>query len=389
MHVGLSTGFANHTKVEDKQFVREELSQLLLAEKLGFDSVWITEHHFSDYSLSPNPLLYLTWVAAQTKHVRLGTQVLVVPWHDPVRLAEEIVLLDHLSGGRAVIGFGRGLARMEYEGLRVDQGTARERFDETVAMILDAFETGFIEGDGPTFKQPRRELRPRPVRSLKGRAFCAAGSPGSMVSAAKLGLGRLYLGQPMVLGESRPSSLVDRAPNAAAKLTNVSGDAATDAWVETWHKSHPGEPPVSPFVSNMVFVDESSERAHELARIYTGNTVAAAIKNYEMTSSHHGSIKGYESYSALTMTEAQAEAAVKNAADGAIAGTPREVLEQLDSIRRLREPQGMVPHLYTGGMPHDEAVRAMRYFAEHCLAEMKSWPSAPSTIDEPFAQAAE
>jgi hypothetical protein len=89
------------------------------------------------------------------------------------------------------------------------------------------------------------------------------------------------------------------------------------------------------------------------------------------------------------MTEEQAEAAVKNAADGAIAGTPREVLEQLDSIRRLREPQGMVPHLYTGGMPHDEAVRAMRYFAEHCLAEMKSWPSAPSTIDEPFAQAAE
>jgi len=114
MHVGLSTGFANHSHFDDVRFIREEMDQCLLAEELGFDSIWITEHHFSDYSIAPNPLQYLTWLAGKTKHVRLGTQVVVVPWHDPVRLAEEIAVLDHLSGGRAIIGFGRGLARMEY-----------------------------------------------------------------------------------------------------------------------------------------------------------------------------------------------------------------------------------------------------------------------------------
>ena len=104
MHVGIATGFANHTKVDDAQFIREEFTQLELADELGFDSIWMTEHHFSDYSISPNPLFYLAYLAGRTRRARLGTQVVVAPWHDPVRLAEEISMLDHMSGGRAIIG---------------------------------------------------------------------------------------------------------------------------------------------------------------------------------------------------------------------------------------------------------------------------------------------
>jgi hypothetical protein len=65
------------------------------------------------------------------------------------------------------------------------------------------------------------------------------------------------------------------------------------------------------------------------------------------------------------------------------------VLEKLDEVRRQRQPQGMMPHLYTGGMPHDACMRAIRLFAKACLAEMKSWPSAPVTIDGDLSQAAE
>ncbi len=377
MHVGIASGFANHSQIDDRRFVREELAQLELAAELGFESIWITEHHFSDYSLSPNPLLYLAYFAGRHPRVRLGTQVIVVPWHDPVRLCEEIVLLDHVSGGRALIGFGRGLSRMEYEGLRVDQGTARERFDEAVAMIMRALETGVIEG-GELFRQPRREIRPRPVRPLKGRAFCAAGSPASMISAAKLGLGRRYLGQPMIAGHSESKPPISR----------FAGDDAADAWLDAWREAHPGEEPVAPFVSNLVFVDESGDRARELARIYTGRTFAAAVKNYEMTSEHHGTIKGYEAYSRLRMTPEQAEEAIANAHKNSIAGNPREVLEQLEEVKRRREPQGMFPHLYTGGMPHEECIRSIRLFAAKCLNEVKSWTGAPSTIDGPITRAA-
>jgi alkanesulfonate monooxygenase SsuD/methylene tetrahydromethanopterin reductase-like flavin-dependent oxidoreductase (luciferase family) len=374
MHVGLATGFANHSRIPDAQFIQEEFTQLILADELGFDSIWMTEHHFSDYSISPNPLFYLAHLAARTKRVRLGTQVVVVPWHDPVRLAEEIAMLDHMSGGRALLGFGRGLARMEYEGLRIDQGEARQRFDETVAMVMNAMDTGYIEWDGEIFKQPRREIRPTPVRSLRGRAFCAAGSPGSMVAAAKLGLGRLYLGQPMVAGHN-----AEKANETI--LGRVARDDAADAWLDTWEKTHPDETPVGCFASNLVFVDESADRAQELNEKYTAAVFAAAVKNYEMTSTHHGSIKGYESYKALVMTPEQAEQAIKDAHKSSIAGTPQQVLEQLDKVRQQRQPQGMMPHLYTGGMPHDECMRSIRLFARDCLREMQSWPSAPVTID--------
>jgi alkanesulfonate monooxygenase SsuD/methylene tetrahydromethanopterin reductase-like flavin-dependent oxidoreductase (luciferase family) len=376
MHVGIASGFANHSGVEDTRFVREELRQLELAAELGFDSVWITEHHFSDYSISPNPLLYLAYLAGRHPRVRLGTQVLVVPWHDPVRLAEGISLLDHVSGGRALIGFGRGLSRVEYEGMRIDQAEARQRFDESVAMVMRAMESGVIEG-GELFKQPRREIRPRPIRTLRGRAFCAAGSPASMVSAAKLGLGRLYLGQPMVAGHAE-----SRTP-----ISRITGDDATDAWLTAWRAAHPAQEPVAPFASNLVFVDESGERARELSRVYSAKVLGAAVKNYEMTSEHHGTIKGYEAYSALRMTPEQAQVAIDNAHKSSIAGNPQEVLEQLDEVRRLRQPQGMFPHLYTGGMPHEECMRSVRLFAERCLDEMKSWPSAPSTIDGPLSVA--
>ncbi len=364
MHVGIASGFANHLKIDDRRFINEELTQLLLAADLGFESIWMTEHHFSDYSISPNPLMYLAYIAGRNPKVRLGTQVIVVPWHDPVRLAEELVMLDHMSGGRGIFGFGRGLARMEYAGLRVDQSQARELFDETVAMVMNAFETGILEG-GEIAQVPRRELRPRPFRSLKGRAFCASGSPPSMVAAARLGLGRLYLGQPMVGEKAQPFSNEKRHDPAQRMTDPTANDESPprDPWLVAWEEAHPGETPVNPFASNLVFIDESGDRARELAQTYTANTLRAAVKNYEMTSKHHGSIKGYETYSSLVMTEEQVEEAVRTAGKGSIAGAPKEVLEQLWAVKEARDPQGMMPHLYTGGMPHDECMRSIRLFA--------------------------
>jgi hypothetical protein len=85
MHVGLATGFAHQRgkDYDDARFVREEVENLVLAEELGFDSVWITEHHFSDYSMSNDPLQLLTYIAAKTRRVKLGTQCIIVPWHNP------------------------------------------------------------------------------------------------------------------------------------------------------------------------------------------------------------------------------------------------------------------------------------------------------------------
>jgi alkanesulfonate monooxygenase SsuD/methylene tetrahydromethanopterin reductase-like flavin-dependent oxidoreductase (luciferase family) len=384
MHVGLCTGFANYRKIPDDQFMQDELRQILLGEELGYDSIWMTEHHFDDYSVSPAPLMTLAWLAAKTKRMRLGTAVIVVPWHDPVRLAEQLTWLDHLSGGRLIAGFGRGLARLEYEGLRIDQGKARELFDEIVALVINAMETGFIEG-GEIFKQPRREIRPRPIRSLKGRAFVAGGTPDSLRATAKLGLPRLFLNQPMTTSTNRP-------PFGGGKIqaghVPVQADLPVDPWAEAWKEHHPNVPPPGPFVSNLVFVDESRDKAYEMARTFAANTFRSAIAHYELTSEHQGSVKGYEAYKSLRLKPEDIEPAVEGVVQQSVYGTPKDVLKRFEEVKAQRKPQGFFPHLWTGGMTPDEVAGNLTYFAKHCLPELHSWTAEPLTIGEPLAAAA-
>src|SRR2546421_8999319 len=178
MHIGLGLQFNNlDGKTTDAEVYVRELGLAARAEDAGFDSVWASEHHFSDYQLTASTPMFLSWVAGQTKRVKLGAMVTVLPWHDPVRVAESYSVLDHLSGGRAIMGMGRGLGRREFVGFRVEMGESRRRFTEYSEAILDALETGVMEYDGELYKQPRIDLRPRPLKSFKGRTFASAGAP--------------------------------------------------------------------------------------------------------------------------------------------------------------------------------------------------------------------
>src|SRR3546814_1076391 len=126
--------------VTDGQVVDEEVRLAVLAEELGFDALWPVEHHFEDYSFCPDNFVVLANLAARTERIGLGTGAVILPWNDPLRVAEKASLLDHLSGGRLLLGVGRGLARREYERMGLDMNTPRERFDEAAAMVLDALD---------------------------------------------------------------------------------------------------------------------------------------------------------------------------------------------------------------------------------------------------------
>src|SRR3954462_3767187 len=132
MHVGMATVFQNTGRtVSDRQIYLNELALAELAEPLGFESIWSVEHHFTSYTMSPDVLQLLTYLAARPPHIKLSSMVVVLPWHDPVRVAEQLSVLDIVSGGRVVLGVGRGLGRVEFEGFRVPMGEARDRFDES------------------------------------------------------------------------------------------------------------------------------------------------------------------------------------------------------------------------------------------------------------------
>src|SRR5437764_5135980 len=109
--------------------------QVRYAEELGFTSAWFAEHYFSRYGLGSSQLILAAKIAGLTKHIRLGTAVLVPPLHHPIRLAEEIAMFDQVSGGRLEIGFGRGSSPYEYAGYSVSLAESQARFQETIKIV--------------------------------------------------------------------------------------------------------------------------------------------------------------------------------------------------------------------------------------------------------------
>jgi alkanesulfonate monooxygenase SsuD/methylene tetrahydromethanopterin reductase-like flavin-dependent oxidoreductase (luciferase family) len=109
------------------------------AEALGYDSSFVVEHHFTGFGQVSASLNLLTWVAARTSTLRLGTAVLVLPWHNPVLLAEQAATIDLLSGGRLEFGVGRGYRANEFAGFCIPMDEAEERFEEGLAVILKAW----------------------------------------------------------------------------------------------------------------------------------------------------------------------------------------------------------------------------------------------------------
>src|SRR5262245_63310495 len=166
MHTGLGLQFANlDNKVTDLEVYERELHLARRAEDVGFDSVFVSEHHFSNYQLTSEQMMVLSWIASRTERLKLGSFVTVLPWHDPVRVAESFLVLDQLSNGRSILGLGRGLGRVEFDGFRLQMGESRRRFTEYTEAILDAIETGVIQHDGELYQQPPTPLRTDQINS--------------------------------------------------------------------------------------------------------------------------------------------------------------------------------------------------------------------------------
>ncbi|HJU18821.1 MAG TPA: LLM class flavin-dependent oxidoreductase [Stellaceae bacterium] len=124
---------------DSSQGFREFIDNNVEAEALGFYSTFLVEHHFTGFGQVSASLNLLTWLGARTRHLRLGTAVLVLPWHNPVLLAEQAATLDLLSGGRLDFGVGKGYRYNEFAGFCLDMAEADARFEEALSVITRAF----------------------------------------------------------------------------------------------------------------------------------------------------------------------------------------------------------------------------------------------------------
>jgi alkanesulfonate monooxygenase SsuD/methylene tetrahydromethanopterin reductase-like flavin-dependent oxidoreductase (luciferase family) len=341
--VGILLIFQNYLgRGRDEDMVRNEMRVAGLAEPLGFDKVWSVEHHFTDYAACPDNLQFLSWLAGRTHRI-----------NDPLRVAEKVAFLDHLSDGRAVLGLGRGLARVEYDGFGIDMGESRERFDEASRMIIEALDKGFIEGEGPFYPQKRTEIRPRPQSSFRDRLYCVGMSPDSVEQAAALG-GRL-----MIFSQQTWESFAEGSHQDYCKS----------------FRAHHGTEAPPPLTGDLMFCHADAGQAEALAMEYMPNYFLTIIRHYEIMGEHFKHTKGYAHYE--TAADLFKQVGLETAAQGYCAvqtwGTPDRILENLRRRRELLGDFELNVVVNYGGMPVEEAEKSLRLFAAEVLPELHRW----------------
>ena len=351
MHVGMGTIFQNPSfERPDLEVYQNELRLADMAEGLGFESLWGVEHHFTDYTMCPDVLQFLTFMAGRTKTAQLGSMVVVLPWHDPLRVAEQVAMLDNLSGGRVISGMGRGLGRVEFDGFRVSMEESRARFVESAEMILHGLEKGWVEYDGVFVHQPRVELHPAPFKSFRGRTCAAAVSPESSRIMAELGVAILIIPQ-------KPwEAVAEELASYRAVYRDVNGSEAPPPVVACW-----------------TCCDGDAGRAADRAAKYIGGYYDTVLRHYEFTGDHLAKTKGYEFYGQTSA--ALHKHGVQMSRDFftnlQVWGTPAQCVDKIADIRERVGCESVVGVFSYAGMPYEMAEKNMRLFAAEVMPRLK------------------
>ncbi len=355
MEVGLQFIFQNtHAGMSDADMMRQETEIALLAEEVGLDFLLLPEHHFDpNYSMMPDNLQWLSYLAGKTHRIKLGTGAIILPWHEnPTRLAEKITMLQILLGDRFMLGFGRGLAREEYRAFGVEMGTSRERFDQSADIILDILETGVAEYDTKFFKQARTTIHPKPEHGYRDRGFLSvAMTPDSAMAAANLG------GTMM----------------SFVQLPWEQHHAAVEAWRARFKEVHPNKSPGAPVFSDFTFCHEDAAVAEKVAREYLTKYYLSVIRHYDFDGSHWGDTQGYQAYqvAASTLKEVGLDAACEGFVQSQSWGTPAQIIASW--TRRFELTGELRPAMAVSyaGLPFDLVRSSLRLIGEKVVPALQ------------------
>ncbi|MDO8187937.1 LLM class flavin-dependent oxidoreductase [Conexibacter sp. JD483] len=344
----------------DAQIWAEELETVAMIEELGFDSLWTVEHHVSPYTMVTNPIQALTYVAGATRRIDVGTMVVILPWHDPLRVAEEMTMLQFVLRDRTpLIGVGRGLGRREFKALNVDQNESRGMFKESVEVIKLALSEEKFSYEGEHFRYENTTMRPRPrdPQALIDSLCFSWGSPSSAPVGAGLGL------RPLIIPQKALADYHDELVAFASA------------------RSEAGYEPARPRLHLHMYCHEDAAKAEAAANRYVPQYVDSASRNYELSGSHFERLKGYEHYkdTASVPRSAMDEAWIANS----IWGTPDQCIEKLRRLCDAFHPEEFMLTGRYGDMPHAESVASLELFAREVLPAIQEIP-----LEEPVAFAA-
>lgn len=343
------------------RFFRDEIRCGELALGNGFDSVWSVEHHFTSHGESSAPLQELTYFAGRVPGAGAGTCVVVLPWNDPVRVAEQIAILDNLMDDDAelILGFGRGSAQREYDGFEMELGESTARFRENweIVKLLLTTENASYQGRWRSFENITTLPRPK-SRDLLSRCYYSWGSRNSLEYAAEAGFNPIFV----------PKGTAEEYAVDMAKFNSIRAEHGWD--------------PVQPIVSLCIYCDTDPERAAADGRRFMREFYEVTLDHYQRLDPDHFRRAGNYA-EAAEKAEKLAGANLDEALDKMITtqiiGTPEQVLEKLRHWRDVTTPVQMLFCMRFGSMTYADAERNIRTLSEHVLPEVHSWSPALTT----------
>ncbi len=347
---------AERPATSDRSIFLDEIGLAQIADELGFDSLWTIEHHFTPYTMVTNPLQLLTYLAGVTKSVDLGTMVVVLPWHNPVRVAEDVNMLDALLGpDREILcGVGRGLGRREYQGLSVDQNEARGRFDEGLQILHELLRTGHCTFQGEHFQVKDVRLRPQPDRDLSQQLYCAGGTAETVQIIAKHDV------KPLVI----PTMSLDLAQQNSRDYANLRKEA--------------GHGPAHTKLALWTYCADSRAEAESTAEKYIMQYTDSALRHYELLGTHLKDIKGYETHAATAdALRADPTSFLRGFLKGHPWGTPDDIITQTKDLAAAFGTSEIMFIFKYGGIPMQQAERSMRLFADEVMPALKEFHPGP------------
>jgi alkanesulfonate monooxygenase SsuD/methylene tetrahydromethanopterin reductase-like flavin-dependent oxidoreductase (luciferase family) len=340
----------------DHQMYREAVIDAELAQELGFDAVWLVEHHFSDYYPTPNPLMFLAHIAAACPGLGLGTAVMVLPWYDPIRLAEDVSMLQTLTGGELHIGMGRGTAKLEYDAMRVPMQEARDRFRESWEVMQLAMKGEPFTYQGRHIKLDR-PVKVRPVLTeRKPHFYGAIGSPESAEIMGDLGL------PPLSLSQFPDHILVKILSKWRAKAGAL---------------GHPTD--VTLPLSSKCFVGDSDADARAEARHHLSRFYKLQADHYAVDTTPWADIQGYQQFAKIfgNMKQMADPEKMDPILDRNFVGSPETVAQRITDMRSIGFNYFLISNA-TAGVPRETRHRMMRRFANEVVPIVRRTP-VPAT----------
>jgi len=326
---------------------QEAVEQIQYAEELGFDAVWLAEHHFTRFGIISSAIPFATYVAAHTKTIRIGTGVSVLTFHNPIFMAEETAMLDVLSNGRLDFGVGRGQVVYEYNNFKVEYDSRTQRFQEIVDIILGLWSTPGFTYHGKYYSVDDMTIAPVPVQRPHPPMYLAVSrTPGSVEVAVSrnlpvltsantpdedvLGIRSLYFERCAAVGK-RP--LVEDMP--FFRLTHVAED-------EKQAREIPR--------ASLTWVRD----LNSLRRTLTGGSeIYMDLEHWRRTRTVQ--VPAYE-------TELQTTAYF---------GTPEQLVQRLRWLQEKHQVQYFGADMAFGKMQHADVLRSMELFAREVMPKLR------------------